>query len=723
MTALEKVLDALREAGRPVTRSGDGWRSSCPAHDGQNRTALSIDQGRDGVLVYCHADITCQPAAIAAALGLSVRDLFDRPDGEDGRTGGTQGRREPTAVYDYVDERGELLYQVLRFGTGDGKDFRQRRPDGRGGWTYRTKGVRRVLYRLPEVLAAVRDGRTVYFVEGEKDADAIAAAGAVATSITNGSKGRWSEEYTAALTGAHVVIVADNDAPGLAHARRVRGYLDGRAASVRIVRAAVDREKADASDHLNAGHGLDDFVPLDESDLADPDGQAGGTRRVRSQALTQITRRRRQYLWEQRLPLGELTIFAGHAGIGKSQAAVWLAARVTRGELPGELQGVPTPVLYLGTEDSWEYTLAPRFDAADADPSKVFRLYVETETGEEDVVSLAVDLDSLRAEIEATGARLIVLDALLSTFGSAKLTEQGVVRRHLEPLARLAQELNIAVVGVAHFRKASDSNPLHMLAGSVEFGQVVRSAIGFAPDREAEDGSCVLSLIKTNLAPSGLPSLRYRIEPCTVDTADGPTDVGRFVLLGETDQGVEDLLNREHTTAEDRSERDECAEWLLSFLESQKPGWEAPRAEVMKAARKEGFSVATLNRAKVRAKVRHASSGFPRTTVWIHPEFATDSDESQSSHPNETTGETTGGEMTGDDWRDQRKRDREESPDPQSSQGHVRETTGEPSKDHARTDATERDECAVPDCTRTPRRKCWTCADHMDQEARFGSAA
>src|SRR5690606_13922362 len=126
---------------------------------------------------------------------------------------------------------------------------------------------------------------------------------------------------------------------------------------------------------------------------ADPDGQdATGARRVRSQPLTQIKRRRRQYLWEHRLPLGELTILAGHAGIGKSQAAVWLAARVSRGELPGELYGTPAPVLYLGTEDSWEYTLVPQFDAAGADPDKVFRLFAETETGEEDVVSLAVDL-------------------------------------------------------------------------------------------------------------------------------------------------------------------------------------------------------------------------------------------------------------------------------------------------------------------------------------------
>lgn len=264
MTALERVLDALREAGRPVARCGDGWRSSCPAHDGQNRTALSISQGRDGVLVYCHADITCTPEAITSALGLTVRDLFDRPDGEDGQTGSARGLGEIVATYDYVDERGELLYQVCRFAP---KAFRQRRPDGRGGWTWRIKGVRQVLYRLPEVLAAVREGQTIYVVEGEKDVHAVEGAGAVGT-CNSGGAGKWRDEFADTLTGAHVVIVADSDAPGLAHARQVRDSLNGRAASIQVVRAAHGK---DAADHLAAGYTLDDFAPLDEDDLADPD--------------------------------------------------------------------------------------------------------------------------------------------------------------------------------------------------------------------------------------------------------------------------------------------------------------------------------------------------------------------------------------------------------------------------------------------------------------------
>lgn len=337
-------------------------------------------------------------------------------------------------------------------------------------------------------------------------------------------------------------------------------------------------------------------------------------RRVRSQPVTEVKLKRRQYLWENRLPLGEVTLWVGHAGIGKSQAAVWLAAHVSRGTLPGELHDQPSPVLYLGTEDSWEYTLAPRFVAAGAELGNIHRLFVETEEGAEATVSLAVDMDTLRDEIKATGARLIVLDALLSTFGSAKLTEQNTVRRHLEPLARLAQELNIAVVGVAHFRKASDPNPLHMISGSAEFGQVVRSAIGFAPDREADDGSCVLSLVKTNIAPQDLPSIRYRIEPATVDTEDGPTDVGRFVAVGETEQNVTELLNQETGSSEERSERTEAVAWLQGYLADN--GGEAPAGDIIKAAEKDGFAKHTVQRARAKAGVKSQKSGFGKGWVW-----------------------------------------------------------------------------------------------------------
>src|SRR5207249_2375561 len=107
---------------------------------------------------------------------------------------------EPVATYDYVDEGGTLLSQVCRFLP---KAFKQRRPDGAGGWTWNLNGTRRVLYHLPELRAAVAAGKRVFVVEGEKDADAVRQAGYAATCNAGGA-GKWRREYGAELKGADV---------------------------------------------------------------------------------------------------------------------------------------------------------------------------------------------------------------------------------------------------------------------------------------------------------------------------------------------------------------------------------------------------------------------------------------------------------------------------------------------------------------------------------------
>ncbi len=173
------------------------------------------------------------------------------------------------ATYDYHDETGDLLFQVVRF---EPKDFRQRRPDGNGGWTWKTAGVRKVLFRLPAVLEAVAAGRIIYVVEGEKAALALAAIGLDAT-CSPGGAGKWRADYNAALAGADVVILPDNDPqavdkvtghprwhpdgrpvlPGQDHAAEVAGNLVGVAARVRVLTLPGLSEKGDVVDWLAAG--------------------------------------------------------------------------------------------------------------------------------------------------------------------------------------------------------------------------------------------------------------------------------------------------------------------------------------------------------------------------------------------------------------------------------------------------------------------------------------
>jgi hypothetical protein len=125
-------------------------------------------------------------------------------------------------AYDYVDEHGAPLFQVVR---RPGKRFVQRRRVN-GEWVYRIGDARRVLYRLPRVIAAVAAGETIYIVEGEKDVAAVERAGAVAT-CNPGGAGKWRPAYAKELEGANIIIVADNDAPGIEHARAIAASLNG----------------------------------------------------------------------------------------------------------------------------------------------------------------------------------------------------------------------------------------------------------------------------------------------------------------------------------------------------------------------------------------------------------------------------------------------------------------------------------------------------------------
>ena len=192
MTPVERLLSKLPDA----KQAGKGWSARCPAHDDQ-RASLSIGEGADGrALVKCHAG--CPAEAICAAVGLRVLDLMptadalptpSKPKGSDGKN----GKPRIVAQYDYRDETGQLVFQVVRY---EPKGFRQRRPDGKGGWTWSVQGVRVVPYRLPELLA--EPARPIFIAEGEKDCDSLARVGLLATCNAGGA-GKWTAEH-AALT-------------------------------------------------------------------------------------------------------------------------------------------------------------------------------------------------------------------------------------------------------------------------------------------------------------------------------------------------------------------------------------------------------------------------------------------------------------------------------------------------------------------------------------------
>src|SRR5262249_35581459 len=145
--------------------------------------------------------------------------------------------------------------QALRFAP---KNFGQRRPDGNGGWIWNMKGVGKVPYHLPEIVKA----KTVFVVEGEKDADNLRAIGLTATCNVGGA-GKWLEEYSARFSPHQsVVVIPDNDEPGKNHAHKVAASLYGRVASLKILELSDLPPKGDVSDWLVKGHGREELLRL-----------------------------------------------------------------------------------------------------------------------------------------------------------------------------------------------------------------------------------------------------------------------------------------------------------------------------------------------------------------------------------------------------------------------------------------------------------------------------
>ena len=158
------------------------------------------------------------------------------------------------------------------------KDFRQRRRNGADGWTWNLNGTKRVLYRLPRVLAAVERGEAVFVVEGEKDVHALEQRGMVATCNAGGA-GKWRDDYSTCLKGAEVIVVADRDKPGRKHALAVAKSLQGVASEVNVVEPTLGKDMAE---HLAKGG-----RPLQVQELAaTPTEEAAQAKPTETSAVT-----------------------------------------------------------------------------------------------------------------------------------------------------------------------------------------------------------------------------------------------------------------------------------------------------------------------------------------------------------------------------------------------------------------------------------------------------
>jgi len=229
MTPAEQLARAITPD--PEQRA-DGLYVPCPCHDDQHASLCITD--KDGKTLWvCRAG--CDQAQVTTAL----KPILARLNGT------AQRKSQIVAEYPYHDEEGRHLFTVARF---EPKTFRQWRPNPahKDGKEWSLKGVRRVLYRLPDLVKA----NQAVIVEGEKDVEAIRELGLPATCNVGGA-GKWRREYNEFLRGKRVAIIADRDAPGRKHAQQVAAALHGIASAVYVLEPPHPHK--DAADWITAG--------------------------------------------------------------------------------------------------------------------------------------------------------------------------------------------------------------------------------------------------------------------------------------------------------------------------------------------------------------------------------------------------------------------------------------------------------------------------------------
>lgn len=411
------------------------------------------------------------------AAGFDVGDDTTKPDQKysEKYSAPPPAKARIVAQYDYTDENGELLFQVVRL---EPKTFRQRRkatPDDdpkkvKDGWVWSVKGVRLVPYRLPDLLEAVALEKPVFIVEGEKDVENLGKLGVTATTGPMGA-GKWPEGLAEHFRGADVIHLSDNDDAGREHTALVAGALKDVAGRQRVLDLPGLPPKGDVSDWIAAGGTADQLWGLVET-TARP--WAGDRPRLNFGAVwfadTDRAMEEPEWLVDDMLTRGDLSLVYGASGSGKSFFATHLAMAVVRGEeMLGHKVMQPGGVVYIAAEGRKGYKKRLRayrqhFGIADGTPLPFVFLPIAIDlfsNGEgSDGDKLLADLQVLAGEMKAMGTRLelVVVDthAAVSPGANENASEDG--SRMLRRYQRI-QETTGAHVMVVHHKNASGEKP------------------------------------------------------------------------------------------------------------------------------------------------------------------------------------------------------------------------------------------------------------------------
>lgn len=329
------------------------------------------------------------------------------------------------------------------------------------------------------------------------------------------------------------------------------------------------------------------------------------------------------FLWNKWLPLGELCVMGGRQGTGKSLLVARLVADLTKGDLPGLLYGHSHKAMVCADEESEARAVVPRLMAAGADLNQVLRLVMRHNDGQVRPLSLPEDLPLIQEKLRRSGARLLVLDTLSGFLvGGDKFDSHNEkhVRSALLPLAAMAHDLDITVLGTMHLRKDSrDPDMMKSFMGSAAFTAVPRSALGlvFGPEG-ADSHERLLFHTKVNYTETADP-LAYEVEAYNrVRTPKGRViKTARMIALGEAMHSYEELVEATSRAGSIVSKREGAAAQLKELMGEGKT-LSSSADEINELAATLGVSTRTLKAAK--AQIGAKSKWIDGESFWYLPE-------------------------------------------------------------------------------------------------------
>ncbi|MFN0118119.1 MAG: AAA family ATPase [Elusimicrobiota bacterium] len=415
----------------------------CPFHNDTNPSfSINLDNGQ----FQCFG---CS----AKGNGLTFADKKGIPRGAVPGWITYQHKQHPVevATYDYRDEDGKLLYQVVRY---EPKKFLQRRPNAVGGWQWGLNGTQRVLYRLPELVQArIKGQKLIFIVEGEKDVDNLRKLGITAT-CNSGGAGKWPVDQNFYLKEAEVVILPDKDEPGRSHAQKVAQSLVGLIQSIKILE--LPGHGKDVSDWIGTSENAELLLNLVSStpiwipkNNPAPLGNDNGGIIFKPKLATEFileTEEQRQWIWEGYIPQGGLIMIAGSPKAGKTTFTYHLIRAITAGEDFLDLPTRQCQVLLLALEEHSQ-DVRDRINQLQINHQK---LYIHQGI----LPANSIEIAEIEKTIRDKNIELVVIDTLARFWAVKDENNASDVGKGLTPILNLCRRTNCAILLLHHTRKS-----------------------------------------------------------------------------------------------------------------------------------------------------------------------------------------------------------------------------------------------------------------------------